>query len=593
MRISKYLVAAFAAGSSILAMANTQFTGGVLIMNEEMSGNPTNGSINFFDPQGEGSWNYRVFRQANSGKEIPGAICHAHIYADKLIIISNHPAESGSYDMAGTLTVVDAATLQLLKSVELVNRHGKPVQGRCAISAGYGSNYIGEHTVLVTTTDGILIYSVSDDKLESDPGFEIAISPDGVASSTPYQYPYQTGTMVQIGNTVFAASQSYGLVRIPLFETADKADCLSVADMFPDGLPDGLSDNNGIGSVAVSADGNLWMSVTSDRDASGNAAPVLVKYDTETEQFSAVKIPEGIYPPSNSWYAWTPDGFHASPTENVLYWNGGPNSWFSNSAVFKYDIDNDTFSQILDLGEQDANSWKIYGCSMRTSPVSGEIYLSLFKDYSSTDYSLRRISPDGDIIAEHPMATGYWFPSLPVFTDSKAPVMKEFEEMVIPTDRPTKVNLYGAATDPDSPDSQIIYRVTQGDDTSGNGYSLATDWRSVTITPKTATEGTHWVEIVADSQGRTVSGKLRFRFDTAGIDDIASESPKAKAYIQDGYLHLSNETGRMAVASTFTPQGCLVATYEVPSGESIHSLADLPAGIYILRFGSTTIKFSL
>lgn len=593
MRISKCLFTVLLAGATLHVAADSPFSDGVLIMNEEQSGNPGNGSINFFNPDGDGSWDYRAFRRVNPGKEIPGAICHAHIHAGKLIIVSNHPTEPGSYDMAGTLTVADAGTLGYIGSVELVNKHGKPVQGRCAVSAVYDSNWVGEHTVLISTTDGLLLYRVDSGELETNPGFDVAVSADGVASPSPYQYPYQTGSMVQVGNMVYVASQSYGLVCIPLFQPADKAYCVSVADMFPDGLPSGLTADCGIGSVVVPADGNLWMSVTADRSASGNAAPALIKYDVAANKFEAIPIPEGFYAPANSWYAWTPDGFHADPTVNALYWNGGPDTWFSNSAVFRYDIDKGEFSRILDLGTYDNGQWKIYGCSMRTSPVSGEMYLSLFKDYALEDYTLLRLGSDGNVAYSHSMDAGYWFPSLPVFTDTEAPVLKNFEEMVLPADVPTTIDLFSAATDPDSPDAQIVYRVTQGDERNEGIYGLATDWRSVTITPGKADDAAHWVEIVADSQGRKATGRIPFRFSTASVDGVEATLKPAAAGVSRGVLTLRNETAAAQTAVVYTPAGGVVMTIQAPAGESEHSLDGLGAGMYIVRFGTATVKFGL
>lgn len=614
----RHLVFTIITATAPLAATAFQPTpGGVFIMNEEKSGNPSNGSVNYFSPTENPSWNYRVFRQANPGQEIPGAICHAHIYDGKLFVISNHPTAPGSYDMAGTLSVLDANSLKLLNSVELVNKHGKTVQGRCAISCLKHPNVSLSHTLLITTTDGILLYSVEDGSILNDYGVPVAISPDGIASPQPYQYPYQTGSMVQVGNVVLAASQSYGLVRIPLHDSLSQANCISITDMFPNGLPQGLSEDNGIGSVVMSSDGNIWMSVTADRNASGNAVAVLIKYDVPRKEFSAVTLPDGIYPPANSWYAWNPDGFHASATGNTLYWNGGESSWSSNSAVYKYDIDNDTFSQVLDLNAEATAGdlpWQIYGCSMRTSPVNGEMYLSLFKDYGDTKYVLRRLSPDGSIIADYPMEPDLWFPSLPVFPDFEGPVLKPFEDLILPSDAPTIIDLFGMASDPDSPDAGITYGAYTCSHPSGDSYHIYHDLRSVYIYPpkvehpldfdlipacttssdnNSPDSNDYWIDITANSQGKTDVKRLRFQFSSAGLDDIQAVSHVAAAYVADGNLTLRNESGANATAVIFSPDGRLVMSVDAPAGESIHPLGTLPTGLYLLRFGSTTLKFRL
>lgn len=612
MHISKLLAPALLLTASQGAMAVPDFSGGVFIMNEEQSGNPGNGSINFFNPK-DGNWSYRIFRQKNAGKEIPGAICHAHFFGGYLFIVSNHPSTPGSYDMTGTLTVLDGTNLLWLNSVELVNKHGKPVQGRCAFAMDDHGTSFGEINVLITTTDGILTYNVASGTLKEDPDLsQVAVSPDGTASPQPFQYPYQTGSIARAGETIFIASQSDGVIILPL-QRPWETSAWSIETMFNGVLPDGLSADNGIGSVVMSNDGDLWMSVTADKNATGTAAPVLIRYDVETNEFSAVPVPEGIYPPANSWYAWTADGFHASATENALYWNGGADTWFSNSNVFKYDIDNGTFSKVMDLdaeaiAEGAATPWKIYGCSMRTSPVNGEMFLSLFKDYGLQDYTLRRLDADGAKIADYPMTEDSWFPALPVFPDLENPVLKPFEELVIPTDKATRIDLMGAASDPDSPDAGIIYSIKDKSHPGEGHFNLRHDGRSVTIypngvepeenAPALTQDNAHefpaecWIDIRASSQGFTDVRRLKFKFATAGLD-ATTDDIVAKAYVAGKELHLRNDGKDASIAYIFTPEGRAVLTIEAPAGESTQSLADLPAGLYLLRFGSVSSKFRL
>ena len=146
-----------------------------------------------------------------------------------------------------------------------------------------------------------------------------------------------------------------------------------------------------------------------------------------TLEQTVIEVPDGYYPPSNSWYAWTPDGFCASARNNVLYWNGGSNSWFSGSKVFKYDIDKNEFSKIIDLDreaeEQGLDSktrWSIYGCSMRVHPVTDRLYISLFHNFQNPTYKLRVTDADGETVKEVDMISNYWFPSLPVFPENDA-----------------------------------------------------------------------------------------------------------------------------------------------------------------------------
>lgn len=588
MQISKYIIAvAIAGGVSLNVAAEKSYTGGILIMNEEKSGNPQNGSINHFNPEGDGSWAYRVFRQANPDKEIPGAICYAASYGDKIYIVSNHPITAGSYDMAGTLTILDAETLVYLNSVELVNSFDKTVQGRAVIP-------LNETKAYVSTTDGLLCYNFDDNTILDL--FSQFRSQDGVASPIPYQYPYQTGTMVKWGDTVYVASQSYGLACISQTNESD-AKYLSLTELFGGTLPDGITEANGVGSVVIGNDGNLWMSITADINATGQTAPFIVKYNPATAEAEAIAVPSGIYPPANSWYAWTPDGFHASATENALYWNGGESSWFSNMMVFKYDIDTKQFSTILDLNKEELPSgvapWMIYGCSMRTSPATGELYLSLFKDYAATDYVLRRLDANGVKIADYQMSAEYWFPSLPLFVDVESPVFDEFETMTFPIEQKSEISLLGMATDADSPDAEISYAVkatSHGDEF----FKVESDGRRLLVLP-VEYDGEFptacWVELEANSQGKKATGRLHFNFSKSALDDVADGLKSASASVVGGQLRLHLETPMTAMI--YTPAGSLVMTIDAPEGETIHSLTTLPSGLYILRLGQKTLKFNL
>ena len=55
MQISKSLAAALVSVAALQGVAANPYAGSVMIMNEETTGNPGNGSINIFNPQGEGS----------------------------------------------------------------------------------------------------------------------------------------------------------------------------------------------------------------------------------------------------------------------------------------------------------------------------------------------------------------------------------------------------------------------------------------------------------------------------------------------------------------------------------------------------------
>ena len=124
-----------------------------------------------------------------------------------------------------------------------------------------------------------------------------------------------------------------------------------------------------------------------------------------------------MYPPANSWYAWTPDAFVASKVQNCLYWKGGANRWFTGTKIYKFDCDTHELSLFINLEEEGAN-WKLYGCAIGVHPTSDEIYMALYHEFGTPTYITRRYSPDGEKIRDYEMIMNYWFPSLPVFPSS-------------------------------------------------------------------------------------------------------------------------------------------------------------------------------
>lgn len=217
---------------------------------------------------------------------------------------------------------------------------------------------------------------------------------------------------------VFAVHQQYGLLVIDP-ETDQVVNVLTM-----DNVDDAIEADtgtrprrpSGIGSTIVrSKDGNLWYSAAKNVQGTGAAVPYIVRVDPETLEREVIKIEgDDIYPPSNSWYAWTPDPFCASAQTNTLYWCGGQNSWFTNYRVFRFDIDTRHVEKMLDFSTEPGD-WHIYGCSLGIDPAKDEIYASMFHKFVDPTYELRRYTASGELIRTYPMISNYWFPSLPVF----------------------------------------------------------------------------------------------------------------------------------------------------------------------------------
>jgi len=380
--------AAFAASAG-----DIDYSSGVFIVNEDWYGHQ-NSTVNYLmpdDPDGN-YWHYRVIQTENPGMELGCTNQYGAIWNGRFYLIAKQDKDPGSAVQGGRITVADASTMKILHQSVLIDPSGAPCDGRGFIG-------VDKHKGYISTSNGVWILNLDT--------FEVKDQVDGTANETPGNlYKGQCGSMVCAAGRIFVAHQQLGLLVID--PQQDKVtDIVSL---------NCVNEKAGIGSVVKSKDGALWISVAKDVNGQGQTMPYIVKVDPTTLATENVEIPDGMYPPSNSWYAWTPDSFCASSVTNSLYWSGGTNSWFSGQNIFRYDIDSKTFTKIIDL-KADGENWKLYGCSMRLHPITDEIYMSLYHDFSNPAYITRRYTSSGDKIRDYDMISNYWFPSLPVFPE--------------------------------------------------------------------------------------------------------------------------------------------------------------------------------
>lgn len=386
---------ATAACASLHAQADYS-RGGCFVVNEGWYGH-SNGTVNYLSDEGE--WTYRAFQNANSGRELGATTCYMAQHEGHFYIVSKQPQDPGSGVEGGRLTVCDAQTLECLA------QHATLGPGGEGATSPDGHAFLGidSRKGYVSTSNGI--YPLD---LETQT-FGPMVEGSGAMGDDPYTLAYggQCGRMIPAGDTVYAVHQSLGLLLID--PQTDRVARILAAPV------DG-STQRGFGSIVQSKDGALWLSVTAGTSGSGNAAPYLLKLDPATGDTLRFCLPDSIYPPSNSWYAWTPDSFCASAQENALYWSGGSSSWTSGKRIFKLDIDRGEVRCLVNLEE---SGWQIYGCSMGIHPQTDELYLSLYHGYSDPTYIVRRYDNQGRLLQEYAMTDYYWFPGMFLFPDAE------------------------------------------------------------------------------------------------------------------------------------------------------------------------------
>ena len=484
------------------------YSKGTFIVNEDWYGHQ-NSTLNFLTDDGE--WIYRVIQKENPGVEIGATAQYGAIYGDKFFVMAKQPKDPGASITGGRITICDAKTMKVLKQIENIAVDDKG----SSIADGRGFLGVDEHKAYVGSSNGIYVLDLDSLKITG------SVSGAGNDSDDPYQQLYggQIGNMVRVNDRVFAVHQKNGLLIInPATDEVEK----TVE------APEGW----GFGSVVLSKDGNLWLSLAAS-SGSGQADTRIVKLNPATLEQTIIECPEGIFGPANTWYAWTPDCLCASKQNNVLYWNGGNSSWFSGKTIYKYDIDSNTFSTFIDYND-DPDGWQIYGCSFRVNPVTDEAIVSLYKGYGDPTYVVRKYNNEGKQTAEYSMISNYWFPSLPVFPDNEAPDVADISPVSITTEDSTTVSLKDVATDADNMDAAIVKTVKKVSDEKVLKAEMADG--DLVITPLKA--GKADITIQINSNGKLAETVVSVEISEA-TDIDAVEGAKAEEvgrYTLDGKM---------------------------------------------------------
>ena len=403
-------------------VAETDYSKGVIFINEDWYGHQ-NSTINYLmpdDPDGE-FWHYRVIQSENPGVELGCTNQYGAIWHGRLYLIAKQEKDPGAEIIGGRISVADAKDMKMIKQLQLIDPSGNQCDGRAFCGVTEDKGY-------VSSSNGIWILNLK--TLEIEGQVEGSTNPNAGGDNdkpnsdpTSSLYFGQTGTMILAAGKVFAVHQQYGMLVIDpdTDKVTEVLDMAIVDDAIENDTGSRPRRMSGIGSTIVrSKDGNLWYSAAKNVQGTGATVPYIIRLDPTTLEREVIGIEgDDIFPPANSWYAWTPDPFCASQVTNRLYWCGGPNSWFTNYRVFRFDIDKRQVEKILDFSQEEGD-WHVYGCSLGIHPVTDELYASMFHKFVDPTYVTRRFDADGKLIREYPMISNYWFPSLPLFPQSKA-----------------------------------------------------------------------------------------------------------------------------------------------------------------------------
>ena len=490
------------------------YSKGFFLVNEDWYGH-RNSTINHFDDD----WNieYETVKSNNPGKSLGCTNQYAMIWGNKVFCVSKQNQDPGEKDVVGArFTVLDKKTMKIeVQFKEFPNK----ADGRGCVGVSPSKVYVG-------TSSGILVYDIGKQQ------FTKAIEKTGATKPNDL-YHGQIGSMVRMYDYVYAVHQSKGLLVVD----ADADTLVSVITPLTvvknkKGKPVDL----GFGSVVASKDGRLWLSVC-DPSGSGQAYKFLECYDPKTKQHTVMPIDDKFFGPGNSWYAWTPDGFCASTQNNVLYWNGGRNSWFSNKMIFKFDIDKNEITKFIDI---EATKWKMYGCSFRIHPVTDKSIMSQYIDFGNPTYQIVESDTNGDSIKCVPLKKQYWFPSIPMFPDNALPKYNHsflrnagYMSNAIEAEvgKEVKLSLKDMASDADNMECLMIKWVYK---TTNNVKGAYVSNDTLHFTPNAKGQGMIAVRYCSNGQFNTATFDVKVKEATTGIENARTTKKVVAIYSIDG-----------------------------------------------------------
>lgn len=544
--IAKILFGALAA-TAISGATAADYSTGVFLLNEGKGV----GSICHLST--DGKWTDRVYSTTNEGNTLGVTGTYAQIYGDYIYMTAKTASKEGQ----ALLIKANAKTMQLVASTKQLGFAN--AQGRAFLAIDNEKGYAG-------SSKGVAVVKLED--------LSVVSTIEGIVNESGKQA--ECGNMFRVDDRVFLATKSKFIYIID--PATDKIDStIDVAELT-------ANEKAKVGSLTVANDGAVWVSVAAD--ANGGTLPYLVKIAPKADnaaelETAVINIPEGIYAPANSWFAWTPDAFCASPVAPALYWNGGASSWASNQLIFKYDIEKGEFSKFYEFPADEY----LYGAAMRVNPADGNIYFGFNCGGPYTSNSTLAVMNDkAEVLNRYPMTEEFWFPTLPVFTDSEDP---DYGDLASPIEidgdvAETVISLKGFATDKDSHDALIVKSLAEN--RTPELAELEIKHGQLTVRPTAGANGSAAAEVKVNSNGRERVLSLHLNISSkSGIEDVTANEAAVNAYRdQAGALRLLGNGS----AQVYTLSGALVADVEV-AGEAT---VEVPASPVIVRFGGKAFK---
>lgn len=507
-----------------------EFTDGFFILNEGWMGHDT-GSINWIGS--DDTAYYNVDSKANDGGSVLGNTSdYGQVYGDYCYVMSKQ---------APRLVIMDATTLKVIKSFDSIG--GK--DGRGMLGVDEGKVYVG-------TSKGIFVLDVSND---------FSLAETAIAGTEG-----QTGMMVRVGNYVFAAMQSAGLL---------------VIDPATDKVVETI-ENSKICGVTASNDGTVWAVAGSD----------IIRVNPVTLENATLTLPDKMVSP---WGSWTPDKICADPDEPALYYAYGKGSWAnSENSIGKLTINADGtlakdagFAFTMPEAATAGRSQLLYG-GIGIDPQSGYLIATATQDGYGENYSYNWVHyidrSTGEVVKSTALKNDkgenyYWFPAMPVFPDNNAPEIT-LTDITLGKTETVAYNVTDIVSDADNMPALATVEAESGNESV---FTVESNGFGFTVMP--VATGSADMHLTVNSNGRIVSETVTVTVsETSGAAGIgATGSVAVYPTVATDVLNVTGlSQGNVAI---YSMAGTQVIRHDLSTGSTI-DLGTLAPGVYIVKVTS-------
>ncbi len=609
-KINSLIASALIMIGSLQSIAQN-YTNGVYVLNEDWYGH-NNSTLNFWNPEAE-TIDYLIMQMANNYEYSLGCTSqYGQLYGDFIVITGKQdkdPGEPGDM-MSGRVAILHKNTLKPVGDevhplISVNERDKSDADGR-------GVCFVDNKKFYVGTSNGIYVFKWNEqgqifvwDSERPISGTENPLITGDEVSNADGQgplYKNQIGMMLRTQDFVFAIKQDLGVLVIDP-ETDEIIQIIEGC----------------FSTMAQSKDGNIWVGVNYQEEGyesnlnypygwngdawNGSQLMCIDQYTLETKK---VRLDTGGVP--QSWYAWTAGTLTASNTENVLYFvytdpSLGQINWFRNCVLYRFNIDAVDWDNI-DLSNPDEayaegaceeiydssfDELYFYGGAIQCNPKDGNIYSALYvgENIATQEWIYAIINPEGEMIQYQEPIKRYWYPAMYIFPDNEAPVVEEFDDVIIDDENPVEITLADKVTDEDSNNAAIVKSIGNIKDESIVKAEIIKG--NLVLTP--LKKGNTAVEIAFNSNGKIVTKNVNVSV-SADIATSAQISTikKANVFVVSGNIMITGIDTPQQV-EIFNAQGSLVRKEVVNNGEVITELAK--NNLYIVRISNQSYKIIL